>query len=141
MREGGGPAAAKQRIHSHRPPVLPFAQFRCTRSAWPTTVTMMAPGAPSQSSRDSYEESAPAAPIERPAGSADAIWSEIEPTFDVLGERGLGLTMLVPEGLGHVREVPIYSLDGPWRQDPPAGSPMTSEAELAELRNLSQTLF
>jgi len=59
----------------------------------------------------------------------------------VLGERGLGLTMLVPDGLGQVREVPIYSLDGPWRQDPPTGTSSTSEAELTELRNLSQTLF
>jgi len=83
----------------------------------------------------------PAEFIELPAGSAHAIWSEIETTFDVLGERGLGLTMIVPDGLGQVREVPIYSLDGPWRQDPPAGSPLTSEAELAELRNLSRTLF
>ena len=40
----------------------------------------------------------PAEFIELPAGSAHAIWSEVETTFDVLGQRGLGLTMLVPDG-------------------------------------------
>jgi len=76
-----------------------------------------------------------------PAGSAHAIWSEVEATFDVLGQRGLGLTLLVPDGSGQVKEVPVYGSEGPWRQDPPAGIAFTTEAELEQLRSLSHTLF
>lgn len=67
--------------------------------------------------------------------------SEVETAFDVLGRRGLGLTMLVPDGGGHVKEVPVYGSEGPWRQDPPAGMAFTTEAEMEQLRSLSQTLF
>src|SRR5260370_11120162 len=38
--------------------------------------------------------------IELPAGSAHAISSEVETTFDVLGQQGLALTMLVPARQG-----------------------------------------
>ncbi len=79
--------------------------------------------------------------IELPAGSAHAIWSENAVTFDVVGQSRLGLTMLVPEGDGRVREVPIYGPDGPWRQKPPEGASFTTEAELDELRTLSQRLI
>src|SRR5260370_22207546 len=79
--------------------------------------------------------------IELPAGSAHAIWSENAVAFDVVGQSRLGLTMLVPEGDGRVREVPIYGPDGPWRQKPPEGASFTTEAELDELRTLSQTLI
>jgi hypothetical protein len=79
--------------------------------------------------------------IELPTGSANAIWSEAEVTFDVLGQSGLGLTMVVPDGRGGVRDVPVYGPDGPWRQKPPEGASFTSDAELDELRTASQTLF
>jgi hypothetical protein len=79
--------------------------------------------------------------IELPSGSAHAIWSKGEVSFDVLGQSGLGLTMVVPDGSGSVKEVPIYGTEGPWRQDPPAGMDYTTEAEMDELRRLSQTLF
>jgi hypothetical protein len=79
--------------------------------------------------------------IELPAGSAHAIWSEVEVSFDVLGQSGLGLTMLVPEGDGKLREVPVYGAEGPWRQEPPPGMHYTTEAEMDNLRRLSQTLF
>lgn len=82
----------------------------------------------------------PAEFIELPAGSAHAIWSETEVTFDVLGQNGLGLTMLVPDGAGGVKEVPVYGTEGPWRQDPPPGTPYTTEAEMDQLRTLSQNL-
>jgi hypothetical protein len=83
----------------------------------------------------------PAEFIDLPADSAHAIWSKVESTFDVLGQRGLGLTMLVPDGQGQVKEVPIYGSEGPWRQNAPPGSALTTEAELERLRGLSQTLF
>jgi hypothetical protein len=79
--------------------------------------------------------------LELPAGSAHAIWSEVESTFDVIGQRGLGLIMLVPDGSGQLKEVPVYGSEGPWRQDPPAGKAFTTEAEMERLRTLSQTLF
>ncbi len=79
--------------------------------------------------------------IELPAGSAHAIWSEVEVSFDVLGQSGLGLTMLVADGVGGVKEVPVYGTEGPWRQHPPPGSQFTSETEMDELRRISQTLF
>ncbi len=79
--------------------------------------------------------------IELPAGSAHAIWSEAEVTFDVLGQRGLGLTMVVPDGRGGVKDVPVYGPDGPWRQKPPEGMSFTTDAELDELRTMSQTLI
>jgi hypothetical protein len=79
--------------------------------------------------------------IELPTGSAHAIWSAAEVTFDVLGQSGLGLTMVVPDGRGGVRDVPVYGPDGPWRQKPPEGASFTSDAQLDELRTASQTLF
>jgi hypothetical protein len=79
--------------------------------------------------------------IELPAGSVHAIWSEAEVKFGVLGQRGLGLTMVVPDGRGGVKDVPVYGPDGPWRQKPPEGASFTTEAELDELRTLSQTLI
>jgi hypothetical protein len=79
--------------------------------------------------------------IQLPAGSAHAIWSEAEVTFDVLGHSELGLTMVVPDGRGGVRDVSIYGPDGPWRQKPPEGKSFTTDAELDELRTLSQTLI
>jgi hypothetical protein len=79
--------------------------------------------------------------IELPAGSAHAIWSEVEATFDVLGQRGLGLTMLVPDGSGQVKDVTVYGSEGPWRQDPPAGMAFTTQAEMEQLRSFSHTLF
>jgi hypothetical protein len=79
--------------------------------------------------------------IELPAGSVHAIWSEAEVTFDVLGESGLGLSMVVPDGRGGVRDVAIYGPDGPWRQKPPEGTSFTTEAEMDELRTLSQTFI
>ena len=79
--------------------------------------------------------------IELPSGSVHAIWSEAEVTFDVLGQSGLGLTMVVLDGQGGVRDVPIYGPDGPWRQKPPEGASFTTDAELDELRSMSQTLI
>ena len=79
--------------------------------------------------------------IELPTGSVHAIWSEAEVTFDVLGQSGLGLFMVVPDGRGGVRDAPIYGPDGPWRQRPPEGVSFTTEAELDELRTLSQRLI
>jgi len=79
--------------------------------------------------------------IELPAGSAHAIWSQEDVIFDVFGQSGLGLTVLVPEGDGKLREVPVYGTEGPWRQEPPPGMHYTTEAEMDELRRLSQTLF
>jgi len=79
--------------------------------------------------------------IDLPTGSVHAIWSEAEVAFDVLGQSGLGLTMVVPDGRGGVRDVPIYGPDGPWRQKPPEGASFTTDAELDELRTLSQTLI
>ena len=61
-------------------------------------------------------------------------------TFDVLGQNGLGLTMLVPDGADGVKEVLVHGADGPWRQDPPPGTPYSTEAEMDQLRTLSQTL-
>jgi hypothetical protein len=49
--------------------------------------------------------------------------------------------MVVPDGRGGVRDVPIYGPDGPWRQKPPEGKSFTTDAELDELRTLSQTLI
>jgi len=89
-------------------------------------------------SRSSAE---PAEFIELPAGSAHAIWSEEDVSFDVLGQSGLGLTMLVPDGDGKLREVPVYATEGPWRQEPPPGVRYTTEAEIDNLRRFSQTLF
>jgi hypothetical protein len=58
-------------------------------------------------------------------------------TFDVVGQSDLGLTMVVPDGRGGVRDVPIYGPEGPWRQKPTEGTSFTTDAELDELRTLS----
>ena len=79
--------------------------------------------------------------LELPAGSAHAIWSEGPCSFEVMGQAGLGLWMIVPDRDASVRDVPIYDLEGPWRLPPPAGTPLTTPAEVARLRDLSQTLF
>jgi hypothetical protein len=49
--------------------------------------------------------------------------------------------MVVPDGRGGVRDVPVYGPDGPWHQKPPEGASFSSDAELDELRTASQTLF
>ena len=81
--------------------------------------------------------------LELPEGSAHAIWTSTESSFDVIGRQGLGLTMVVPgeDASGGVIEVPIYGPDGPWRQEPPAGGAYTSADDLDRLRTLSQTRF
>jgi hypothetical protein len=89
----------------------------------------------------SRSSAGPAEFIELPAGWPHAIWSEVEASFDVVGQSGLGLTMIVPDGGGGIKEVPVYGTEGPWRQDPPPGLHYTTEAEMDELRRLSQTLF
>jgi hypothetical protein len=79
--------------------------------------------------------------LELPAGSAHAIWSEGPCTFEVIGQAGLGLWMVVPDPDGSLRDVPIYDLEEPWRLPPPAGTPLTPLDEVASRRQLSQTLF
>lgn len=83
----------------------------------------------------------PGAFLQLPVGSAHAIWSEGPCTFEVMGQAGLGLWMLVPDPGGRIHDVPIYDLDGPWRLPPPAGTPLTSPDQAARLRELSQTLL
>ncbi len=75
-----------------------------------------------------------------PTGSIHAIWAEDEVAFDVIGQRGLGLTMVIPAYPGGTREVPIYGPDGPWAQEPPVGVPYTRPDELAQLRQASMAL-
>lgn len=79
--------------------------------------------------------------LELPAGSVHAIWSSGPVSFDVLGEVGLGLWMVVPDESGGMREVPVYDPDGPWQMHPPAGASYTTPAQADQLRALSQTLF
>jgi hypothetical protein len=79
--------------------------------------------------------------LELLAGSAHAIWSEGPCTFEVMGQADLGLWMVVPDRDGSLRDVPIYDLEGPWRMQPPAGTPLTLPEEVARLRQLSQKLF
>lgn len=79
--------------------------------------------------------------LELPAGSAHAIWSEGPCSFDVMGQAGLGLWIIVPNGGGAVRDIPIYDREGPWSMMPSAGMPLTPSDEVARLRQLSQTLF
>ncbi len=73
-------------------------------------------------------------------GSIHAIWADDEAAFDVIGQQGLGLTMVIPAGPGGTREVPIYGPDGPWAQEPPVGVPYTRPDELAQLRPASMML-
>src|SRR5260370_14353205 len=76
--------------------------------------------------------------IDLPTGSVHAIWSEAEVTFDVLGQSGLGLTMVVPNGRGGGRDSPIYGPDGPGRQRPPECASFPTQAELDQRRALRQ---
>lgn len=78
--------------------------------------------------------------VELPTGSVHAIWSSMPTKFDVLGRTGLGLTMVVPEGDGGFREVPIYLKEGPWAQRPPKGRHYTASDEADELKQASLTL-
>jgi hypothetical protein len=80
--------------------------------------------------------------LDLPGGSIHAIWTESAAGFDVIGLQGLGLTLIVPDDrASRVREIPIYSRDGPWRQDPPSGASYTAKEDLDRWRRLSQTLF
>jgi hypothetical protein len=78
--------------------------------------------------------------LELPAGSVHGIWADDETAFDVVGQQGLGLTIVVPNGGGGTREVPIYGATGPWAQEPPAGVPYTLPEELELLRRASLAL-
>jgi mannose-6-phosphate isomerase-like protein (cupin superfamily) len=79
--------------------------------------------------------------IHLPAVTAHAIWAEEPASFEVIGVRGLGLTMIVPTASGERSEVPIYSREGRWAQDPPPGLSYTSGQEADRLRRLSLTLL
>src|SRR5258708_36939775 len=72
--------------------------------------------------------------MELPTGSIHAIWSTTSTEFDVLGQRGLGLTMVVPDEEHGIREVPVYLWEGPWAERPPRGQKYTAEAALDGLR-------
>jgi hypothetical protein len=78
--------------------------------------------------------------MDLPAGSVHAIWSSTAVEFDVLGQRGLGLTMVVPGEDGR-RDVPIYLREGPWAEPPPTGEKHTPEDEVDALRRASVTLI
>ena len=78
--------------------------------------------------------------VELPTGSVHAIWSSTPTEFDVLGRTGLGLAMLVPDGDGGLRDVPIYLKEGPWAQRPPKGRRYTSSDEADEAKQASLTL-
>ncbi len=75
-----------------------------------------------------------------PAHSVHAIWADEKVTFDVIGQEGLGLMIVVPDGDG-TRSVPVYAPTGPWAQEPPPGVPYTASAELEQLRRASQSLL
>ncbi len=79
--------------------------------------------------------------MELPTGSIHAIWSTTSTEFDVLGQRGLGLTMVVPDEEHGIREVPVYLWEGPWAERPPRGQKYTAEAALDGLRRASITLI
>jgi hypothetical protein len=79
--------------------------------------------------------------MDLPAGSIHAIWSSTPTEFDVMGQRGLGLTMVIPTKDGSIREVPIYLREGPWAQRPPKGEPYTPEGHVDALRRDSITLL
>jgi hypothetical protein len=87
------------------------------------------------------ESAQPGQFIDLPAGSEHAIWSDGPVTFEVLGQTGLGLWMIVPDDHLKRREVPIYDREGPWRMDPPPGTEYTTSEETDRLRKLSQTLL
>jgi Cupin domain len=78
--------------------------------------------------------------LELPAGSVHAIWAPGEVVFDVIGQQGLGLTIVVPDGGGGMRRVPVYLPDGPWAQELPAGATYTPVDELERLRRASLAL-
>ena len=79
--------------------------------------------------------------MDLPAGSIHAIWSSTPTEFDVLGQCGLGLTMIIPTEDSGIREVPIYLREGPWVQRPPKGKQYTSEDDVDALRRASITLI
>ncbi len=79
--------------------------------------------------------------MELPTGSIHAIWSTVPTEFDVLGQRGLGLTMVVPNEEHEMREVPVFLREGPWAERPPRGQKYTGEAALDALRQASITLI
>jgi hypothetical protein len=79
--------------------------------------------------------------MDLPAGSIHAIWSSTPTEFDVLGQRGLGLTMVIPTEAGGSREVPIYLREGPWAQRPPKRKHYTPEDDVDALRRASITLI
>jgi hypothetical protein len=64
MREGSCPAAVTQWMHFHPDPVLPFVQFKRSRTAWRPKVPMMAPGARGQFALASNDETAPPTLVE-----------------------------------------------------------------------------
>lgn len=79
--------------------------------------------------------------VDLPAGSVHAIWSSTPTEFDVLGQSGLGLTMVIPDGDGGTREVLVYLREGPWAETPPAGEQYTPEDQLDAFRQASITLI
>jgi len=79
--------------------------------------------------------------MELPAGSTHAIWSIVPTKFDVVGQRGLGLTMVVPHEEHGIRDVPVFLREGPWAERPPKGKQFTAEAELDALRQASISLI
>jgi hypothetical protein len=79
--------------------------------------------------------------IELPAGSVHAIWCSAAVEFEVMGQRGLGLTMIVPSDDGGVREIPIYLREGPWSQRPPRGQKYSEPNVVDELRRASSRLI
>jgi len=79
--------------------------------------------------------------MELPTGSTHAIWSTVPAEFDVLGQRGLGLTMVVPDEEHGMRDVRVYLREGPWAERPPRGQKYTAEAALDALRQASITLI
>lgn len=78
--------------------------------------------------------------LKLPAGSTHAIWAEEAVVFDVIGEEGLGLTIVVPDGDG-TTGVPVYGPTGPWAQEPPPGVARTTPEEMDRLRLASQSLL
>jgi hypothetical protein len=79
--------------------------------------------------------------MDLPEGSIHAIWSLSTTEFDVLGQRGLGLTMVVPKEDGGIREVPVYLREGPWAQPLPKGKQYTTDDQVDALRRASITLI
>lgn len=78
--------------------------------------------------------------LELPAGSVHALWADADISFTVIGQQGLGLTVVVPDGRDGTKEVPVFGREGPWAQEPPRGASYTAADDLARLRRESARL-